>query len=484
MANYTDEQLLLLDNLMYYKDSYPEGTSVAEICNDIMNSSPSDLKGNLSGGFEKDPAHMQEIAEAIKNDPVLSNLQVHSSMDQNSVYATCFTGDNGPVVAIRGTGGSYEAWNDNIQGASLQDTACQKAMDDYMQQLRADGINDITISGHSKGGNLAQYATVKNGDMIRDCLSVDGQGMGEDFINDNRGAIAANQGKMRSLCAENDYVNILNTDIIDENNTTYLHNDATGSDAHSSYELWKSNRDNPIDPNGHYTNTTNQDPNIRKMEIIADQFVKDVNALPDWMEGPLVNTIGSLVGGIFGFGTGKITFGEGLEFVNSLLNTLQTIMGVNPLTWALYMPWLTVEIFKLLDLLKDLNEEEKKQLEEQNNVPQEVTNQQTGDHSQPTTPVGGGNGTFSVDPEELDGEAQQLEDEADALNNLLKELDNLDYDDMYNISHTINVVRTNTYLRIVELRTMASILRQIARLYRATENDIIAYTQTVIGFSA
>ena len=41
---------------------------------------------------------------------------------------------------------------------------------------------DITVTGHSKGGNMSQYATVMCSGQVSKCISFDGQGFNKDFI--------------------------------------------------------------------------------------------------------------------------------------------------------------------------------------------------------------------------------------------------------------------------------------------------------------
>ena len=49
---------------------------------------------------------------------------------------------------------------------------------DYIENLPYDSI---TVAGHSKGGNKAQYVTVLS-DKVDRCISMDGQGFSQEFI--------------------------------------------------------------------------------------------------------------------------------------------------------------------------------------------------------------------------------------------------------------------------------------------------------------
>lgn len=241
----TQEQLLLLDNLMYledvtYEDEY---NTVKKLIVAYQTGKIQLSPKNLSGGFENNIAQMEEILETISNDPELMSLGIDSSID-GVVRGTCFTqydaagNVSNHIVAFRGTGGIYNAWKDNFEGMYEVDTEAQKIAKDYIDSL---GYTDITVTGHSKGGNLAMYTTVTCGDRIQNCVSFDGQGFGKAFQEKYHYEISVAKDKMTSVSAANDFVNIL----LDPIAGTYMYvpNNGTGAGAHSSYELWKTNQD-------------------------------------------------------------------------------------------------------------------------------------------------------------------------------------------------------------------------------------------------
>ena len=95
------------------------------------------------------------IIRQIKSDPDLYSLDIVNKDD--SVPAICFNDDpEHAVVVFRGTSGKDE-WIDNAIGLGVSDTERQKAALDYIENLPYDSI---TVAGHSKGGNKAQYVTV------------------------------------------------------------------------------------------------------------------------------------------------------------------------------------------------------------------------------------------------------------------------------------------------------------------------------------
>lgn len=292
MAELTEEQLLLLDNFMYIQQSTTTGGTVGDIVNDLI-ANGGVSASSLSGGVKPDQALL--MLQEIQNDPVLCNLTVAQSIDTDGVRASCFVDANGDAtVAFRGTGGSYEAWRDNLLGEYRDDTPCQMAAVDFIESCCGDYAN-ITVTGHSKGGNLAQYCTVMLGDRIDRCVSYDGQGFCDDFLDVYADEIAAASGKITSICCESDYVNILLNPIAGEIRYLETQPDA---DAHHSWELYLQNK-GLLDDDGRYNATVPQDPDIARVAEFLDALVDKLGTLPSWAEEAIVDTLAADVGLVF-----------------------------------------------------------------------------------------------------------------------------------------------------------------------------------------
>ena len=105
--------------------------------------------------------------------------------DKNGLRACCFVKENNgnieDVVAVfRGTSGGNE-WKDDLMMANA---VSSEIMDDaaiYIKNLPKEYGNNITVTGHSKGGNKAQYVTIVT-DRIGRCVSFDGQGFSKEFL--------------------------------------------------------------------------------------------------------------------------------------------------------------------------------------------------------------------------------------------------------------------------------------------------------------
>lgn len=66
----------------------------------------------------------------------------------------------------------------------------------------------ITVTGHSKGGNKAQYIALLD-DSVSRCVSFDGQGFSDQFMEAYRAQVARNQYKIANNSVRHDYVNPL-----------------------------------------------------------------------------------------------------------------------------------------------------------------------------------------------------------------------------------------------------------------------------------
>lgn len=321
MAELNEEQLLLLNSLMYYKGSAQQGLTVKQIAlmaiDTANNYDPSSCA--FSGGFDTDPESMIDIANAILADDSLRNLTVVDSINTDGVRASNFvdfsTGES--TIAVRGTGGSYEAWSDNFDGLNDMHTDCQEDFYDFFCE-QAENYDNITLTGHSKGGNMAQYATVLGGDKVDRCVSFDGQGFNDEFCETYADQIAANADKIKSISGDEDYVNILLNDIAGEK--VYL-NTTDGENAHSSYALWKENQ-NTINGNGEYSNTVEQSDTMKFLDKFVDSIADIVNGCPDYVENAFVDFLGSVVGIFFAISSGQLKLEDAIEAIWDLAKFL------------------------------------------------------------------------------------------------------------------------------------------------------------------
>ncbi|MBO4998774.1 MAG: DUF2974 domain-containing protein [Lachnospira sp.] len=217
LSNY---QLILLDNLIYLNkiikinksnsennngNTSPE-SYVRDLITDLLDNKQiydywkDDLKEDQS---IKNPGmclmrliEWKAVLTAIQNDETLMNMKISNVYDSDSsanpdqpsqgsnFRAACFSNDEETVIVFRGTHGAY-TWNDNGEGGYQATTRSQQEALNYVNLLGANLTTSgkITVTGHSKGGNLAQYVTICAANLVVDrCVSFDGQGFSNEII--------------------------------------------------------------------------------------------------------------------------------------------------------------------------------------------------------------------------------------------------------------------------------------------------------------
>ncbi|MCR5788536.1 MAG: DUF2974 domain-containing protein [Lachnospiraceae bacterium] len=306
MAGFSEEELLLLNNYIYF-DCAAKCPSIEEALNAY---GKSDGAGNRSysgedfravacaGMSEEDAADVfRRLDQATAAGGSLEGLTIERVLDEGGVRAICVKKPDGEAAVIfRGTGGTYEAWLDNVRGEFVVDTHMQKIASDFIR-YDCGAYTDLTVSGHSKGGNLAQFVTVVCGQQIASCVSFDGQGFNREFLQEHAEEIATAKEKIRSVCANNDYVNILLNSIAGE--TVYIRNkDRSPVGAHCSYSLLKYGQFDE-EGNARRYKLNIQTPFIKAMKTVVDGIVGAVGLLPDNGNERISELLGSIVATAF-----------------------------------------------------------------------------------------------------------------------------------------------------------------------------------------
>ncbi len=210
----TDEQIMLLEQLTYLEDKVAREADVVlgpyDSVKSLLRQFDEDALAELEDSDEQfegliSGKQWAAIIRQIQNDPELYSLDIAGKDD--SVPAICFTDPNDPdsaVVAFKGTTGQ-KGWWDNGSGFGLSDTEKQKEALEYIENLP---YNSITVTGHSKGGNKAQYVTVLS-DKVDRCISMDGQGFSQEFLDRYYAEIEKKGGSITNYYLDGDFVSIL-----------------------------------------------------------------------------------------------------------------------------------------------------------------------------------------------------------------------------------------------------------------------------------
>lgn len=236
----SDSQLMLLEQLTYADknlfnkleiyDIEPENKllTISELTYEKINS----LKGKKIKDSTVSGDEWADILCAIKSDPGLMSLTCEGYDNESKGY--CYVSKSGDAyVTFRGTDGGKE-WKDNVEGLGLADTPCQKNALKYIENLQYD---NITVCGHSKGGNKAQYVTITS-DKVNRCISMDGQGFSKEFI-DKYSLKIEQKGKLiKNYSYKDDFVHIL-MNYVPNSQQIYCTGTNTGIRCHNPNGMFK-----------------------------------------------------------------------------------------------------------------------------------------------------------------------------------------------------------------------------------------------------
>ena len=215
------EELLLLENLTYIDDNFRKAIGkdlnlasydslgklldqfTPEVMDKLMQCGDQAVDGGLTSGYE-----WAAMIQSMKNNPNLYALKIDREStamhggDAGKTKAICFVKPDGKaIVAFRGTLDENE-WADNVYGMSAVDTRAQREALYYIESLKYD---DITVIGHSKGGNKAQYVGILS-DKVTAAISFDGQGFSKEFLETYSEEIRRNSGKVSCYSLSTDFV--------------------------------------------------------------------------------------------------------------------------------------------------------------------------------------------------------------------------------------------------------------------------------------
>ena len=194
MSELNYEELILLDNFIYLRWESEKNALIIDIVNEILKDNNLDkLINKEENCIVKMPAEEWiDTLEKMKIKPNLKNLKLHNLKSTNDGFrAACFIDDElNATVVFRGSS-SKEEWDDNGKGAYEYDTKDQEKALFYINSLEFD---NITVTGHSKGGNKAQYVAVLS-TKIKRCISINGQGFSNEFIKKYSEDIENNKSK-------------------------------------------------------------------------------------------------------------------------------------------------------------------------------------------------------------------------------------------------------------------------------------------------
>ncbi|MDD2980428.1 MAG: DUF2974 domain-containing protein [Hespellia sp.] len=234
-------------------------------------------------------AQIQILRDAVRDPNLAGTVLCNQSSDSaryNSGTSACvFRSQSGSYyVSYCGTGDGE--WIDNGQGMSAVSTKQQeeaaKYFDDMAERFNWGDKDNIIVTGHSKGGNKAQYITLmaEHGALIDTCYSMDGQGFSPEAIAHFEEKYGENYEqvvkKIYGVCGENDYVNRLGISIIHNENMQYVETPIDADDFAGCHEIEQMFRK----PDGTYDSALNNATDQGDMSKFADDLSELLMSLP------------------------------------------------------------------------------------------------------------------------------------------------------------------------------------------------------------
>ncbi|HCW54459.1 MAG TPA: hypothetical protein DG753_12135, partial [Clostridium sp.] len=226
----TQEELVLLNNLMYIQDAdYKINSDITNYKGKTLKKFIEDYSANECEKVDDLPEGLADttheewkaMIEKIKQDDKLMNLKITDTLtDGKGGNAVCLENPDNydkATAVFRGTG-KYE-WIDNGMGGYSTMTGQQKEVVDWINGLP---YKEITSTGHSKGGNKSMIVAILCPNVVR-CVALDGQGFSPEFCEKYIDEINENKDKITLICSQGDYVNGLFTNIA--GNTVYTKSD-------------------------------------------------------------------------------------------------------------------------------------------------------------------------------------------------------------------------------------------------------------------
>ncbi len=122
-------------------------------------------------------------------DLYLENFISHTNLEEEKQFAvvTITLPDNYLYISFRGTDNTFVGWKEDFNMTFLKQVPSQIEAVNYLNNLKTNIKTKLYIGGHSKGGNLAMYASMNaNNNIKRKIINIynnDGPGFLEEVIN-------------------------------------------------------------------------------------------------------------------------------------------------------------------------------------------------------------------------------------------------------------------------------------------------------------
>lgn len=132
----------------------------------------------------------------VVNNPRYNNLYLDNYYEKESVEeeyqfkALTIESNNFMYISFMGTKASLISWKEDFNMSYIYPIPSQKLALKYLNRVMLETTKNIYVGGHSKGGNLAIYASSKtmflNQLRIKKIFSHDGPGFNKEFLNSKK----------------------------------------------------------------------------------------------------------------------------------------------------------------------------------------------------------------------------------------------------------------------------------------------------------
>ena len=233
MKRLTITQLLIINTILYTTEFNVGQKLVGKTVRDWEKEFKFELDSLGHFPAEINETEMEKVLKTVREDETYSNIKILDIDNSKSGY----TDGSEPIVnitlkyedmlyiAYKGTAGGVE-WRDNAFAVypEIVYTDAQKEALEYFDKMYKkyvdNTIKKVYVTGHSKGGNKAQFVMIMRGSKentkLKRCFSFCGQGFNKTFIEKYSKEIQENKDKIYNISADNDYVNVILNQITDK----------------------------------------------------------------------------------------------------------------------------------------------------------------------------------------------------------------------------------------------------------------------------
>jgi hypothetical protein len=138
-----------------------------------------------------DPERQKKLIRLLRKSDRFSQLEINNfkkiySVSNNHQFcAMTFKFGNTVVVTFRGTDMTITGWHEDFEMLYCDEVPAQRSAIDYLNIIAEKNKGPIIVCGHSKGGNLAIYSSMKASKDIKDRIihvyDFDGPGFKDDI---------------------------------------------------------------------------------------------------------------------------------------------------------------------------------------------------------------------------------------------------------------------------------------------------------------